>query len=332
MKIQYLPYGKYTLEEKQFAGYAPLTGITFEITSAHSTEKPLTLTVENIPASLIVKKTDAVTKTALPGTRFTLKDADGKVIKLILEKEGAYRPAKSGETGLDELTVGSDGTATVKYITGKVTVHESGAPVGFAYATDKTVEIGTVAIPVVGGDKTKAVTTVEITDLPLMLKISKIHAKTQKPLKGAAFQIMADGDTKTPLTFVLKDGVYWYSKGGDAPAGASAEASPAEATVTTLTMDANAQAFVCGLPAAKYRLVESVVPSGFFPAPAQDFTLLLTHISEKPLEITVTNTPEVKLGLDSDKWDDVLLIGGGVLLLAGAAVFFLRRKKRRIAD
>lgn len=127
---------------------------------------------------------------------------------------------------------------------------------------------------------------------------------------------MADGDTKTPLTFVLKDGVYWYSKTG---------------TVTTITMDSNAQAYVCGLPAAKYRLIESVVPSGFFPAPAQDFTLLLTHTSEKPLELTVTNTPEVKLGLDSDKWDDVLLIGGGVLLLAGAAVFFLRRKKRRIA-
>lgn len=311
--IQYLNYGKYTLDEKQIAGYAPLTGIAFTITSAHSTEKPLTLTVENIPASLIVKKTDAVTKTALPDTRFTLKDADGKVIKLILEKNGAYRPAKSGEKGLDELTMGADGTATVKYITGKVTVHESGAPVGFAYAADKTVEVGTVAIPAVGGDKAKAVATVEIADLPLMLKISKVHSKTLKPLKGAAFQIMADGDTKTPLTFVLKDGVYWYSKAG---------------TVTTLTMDANAQAFVCGLPAVKYRLVESVVPSGFFPAPAQDFTLLLTHTSEKPLEITVTNTPEVKLGLDSDKWDDVLLIGGGVLLLAGAAVFFLRRKRR----
>ena len=316
-KIQYLPYGKYTLDERQLAGYAPLTGITFEITSAHSTEKPLTLTVENIPASLIVKKTDAVTKTALPGTRFTLKDADGKVMKLILEKDGTYRPAKSGEKGLDELTVGVDGTATIKYITGKVTVHESGAPVGFAYAADKAVEVGTVAIPAVGGDKTKAVTTVEIADLPLMLKISKIHAKTLKPLKGAAFQIMADGDTKAPLTFVLKDGVYWYSKTG---------------TVTTLTMDSNAQAFVCGLPAAKYRLVESVVPSGFFPAPAQDFTLLLTHTSEKPLEITVTNTPEVKLGLDSDKWDDVLLIGGSVLLMAGAAAFIFLRRKRRNAQ
>lgn len=328
--IQYLRYGKYTLEERQMGGYAPLTGIAFEITSAHSTEAPLTLTVENIPASLIVKKTDAVTKAPLSGTRFTLKDASGKVIKLIREQDGSYRPARSGETGLDELTVGSDGTATVRYITGKVTVHESGAPVGFAYAADKTVEVGMTAIAAVGGDKTKTVTSVSVEDLPLMLKISKIHAKTLKPLKGAAFQIMVDGST-TPLTFVLRDGVYWYSKSGDAPAGASAEASPAEAKVTTITMDSNAQAYVCGLPAAKYRLVESVVPSGFFPAPAQDFTLLLTHTSEKPLEVTVTNTPEVKLGLDSDKWDDVLLIGGGVLLAAGAAFFLLRRRKRRIA-
>jgi hypothetical protein len=94
-------------------------------------------------------------------------------------------------------------------------------------------------------------------------------------------------------------------------------------------MDSNAQAYVCGLPAGKYRLVESVTPSGFFPAPAQDFTLQLTDTADDPLELVVTNTPEVKLGLDSDKWDDVLLIGGGILLASGAVVLVLIRRKKR---
>ena len=162
------------------------------------------------------------------------------------------------------------------------------------------------------GDAALAMETVEISDQPLALRISKIHAKTLKPLKGAAFEIRSSDGT-TPMTFELKDGVYWCSKAG---------------SITTITMDENAQALVCGLPAAKYKLVETVVPNGFFPAPAQDFTLQLTDTYEKPLEITVTNTPEVKLGLDSDKWDDVLLMGGGILLLAGAATFIYIRKRR----
>lgn len=83
------------------------------------------------------------------------------------------------------------------------------------------------------------------------------------------------------MTFELKDGIYWYSKAG---------------SITTITMDENAQALICGLPAAKYKLVETVVPNGFFPAPAQDFTIQLTDTYEKPLEITVTNTPRSQAG------------------------------------
>ena len=308
--IHYLKHGTYTLIEQQKAGYAPLKDIAFEITSAHSTEAPLAITVENIPGTLVISKTDAVTKAALPGTRFKVLDESGNVIKLVQEN-GVYRPAKSTETGMNELTVGADGTATVKHITGKVTICESGAPAGYAYAADAAATVGMTAISNENGDVALATETVEIADQPLALRISKIHAKTLKPLKGAAFEIRSSDGT-THMTFELKDGIYWYSKVG---------------TITTITMDENAQALVCGLPAAKYKLVETVVPNGFFPAPAQDFTVQLTDTYEKPLEITVTNTPEVKLGLDSDKWDDVLLMGGG-LLIAGAATFIYIRKRR----
>lgn len=309
--IHYLKHGTYTLIEQQKSGYAPLKDISFEITSAHSTEAPLAMTVENFPGTLVISKTDAITKAALPGTRFKVLDESGNVIKLVQEN-GAYHPAKSTETGVNELTVGADGTATVKYITGKVTIRESGAPAGYAYAADATATVGMTAISHENGDAALAMESVEISDQPLALRISKIHAKTLKPLKGAAFEIRSSDGT-TPMTFELKDGVYWCSKAG---------------SITTITMDENAQALVCGLPAAKYKLVETVVPNGFFPAPAQDFTVQLTDTYEKPLEITVTNTPEVKLGLDSDKWDDVLLMSGGILLLAGAATFIYIRKRR----
>ncbi len=309
-RIQYLPQGFYTLDEQQIFGYAPLADIAFEITPAHSSESPLNVTVENIPASLVISKANAVTQTVLPGTRFQLLDEDGVTINLVLEEDGTYRPAGDAKNVVDDLTIGEDGTATVRYITGRVTIHESYALPGFAYAEDQFVEIG---MAVMGGDPSLAVTNVEIEDLPLTLKISKIHAKTLKPLSGAAFQSIPNS-AEIPCSFVFLDGVYWYSEAG---------------TITTITMDSNAQAYVCGLPAGKYRLVESVTPSGFFPAPAQDFTLQFTDTADDPLELVVTNTPEVKLGLDSDKWDDVLLIGGGILFAAGAVIFVLIRRKKR---
>lgn len=311
--IRYLQHGTYTLNEKQVEGYAPLAQIPFEITSTNSMKSPLTMTVENIPSSLTITKINAITNEPLPGAKFKLLEENGAIVKLTLQNDGTYRPTSGSETGIDELTVGPDGTATVRYITGKITIHESSAPAGFAYADDQIVEVGTIPIAV-GDDGSSAETHVKITDLPLMLKISKIHAKTLKPLNGAAFQIMANSDTSTPLTFLLKDGVYWHATAG---------------TITTITLDSNAQAYVCGLPAGKYRLIESVVPSGFFPSPAKDFTLQLTDTSENPLEITVANTPEVKLGLDSDRCDDVLLIGGAVLTAAGATAFFILRKKKQ---
>ena len=204
--IHYLKHGTYTLIEQQKAGYAPLKDIAFEITSAHSTEAPLAITVENIPGTLVISKTDAVTKAALPGTRFKVLDESGNVIKLVQEN-GVYRPAKSTETGMNELTVGADGTATVKHITGKVAIRETGTPAGYAYAADATATVGMTAISNENGDAALAMETVEIADQPLALRINKIHAKTLKPLKGAAFEIRSS-DGVTPMTFELKDGIY----------------------------------------------------------------------------------------------------------------------------
>ena len=141
--IRYLPNGSYTLSEKQVKGYAPFAQIPFEITSAHSTEAPLTMTVENTPASLSITKINAVTNEPLPGAKFKLLDESGSIVKLTLQNDSSYRPASGSEPGIDELTVDPDGTATIRYITGKITIHESSAPAGFACTDDQVVEVGT---------------------------------------------------------------------------------------------------------------------------------------------------------------------------------------------
>ena len=42
--------------------------------------------VENIPGTLVISKTDAITKAALPGTRFKVLDESGNVIKLVQDE------------------------------------------------------------------------------------------------------------------------------------------------------------------------------------------------------------------------------------------------------
>ena len=123
---------------------------------------------------------------------------------------------------------------------------------------------------------------------------------------------MSESNTSVPLTFTEKDGAFWYA---------------ADGKITTITTNDDAQAVVYGLPVGKYQLVETVVPRGFFPAAPQTFTVQLANTTEAPVELTITNTPEVKLGLDADKWDTVLLIGAVVLLLGSGAFLLIRKRK-----
>ena len=151
-------------------------------------------------------------------------------------------------------------------------------------------------------------------DLPLALKISKVHAKTQKPLMGAAFQLKTADKLTTPLTFTVKDGVYWYdAKGG----------------VSTIQMDKNAEALIYGLPAGKYQLEETVVPANFFPAVPQNVEITITNTSVAPKEVVVVNTPTVKLGIDSDKFNVVIAIALTVLIGGGLATYTIIRRKHK---
>ena len=356
--VEFISQGKYRLEEQQQAGYVVLEGLEFEITSAHTREHPLQYTVSNVPTRLLIEKQCGVTKELLTGATFQLLDKDGKTVKLVQQKDGTYQPAKTNETGVDTLArntisgtssrndvdasqsttfpVNDKGQVVICYLpAGTYTVNEVTGPTGYALSAPISTEVGTENVldtslgAKQNGNKITATpasllvdskgnylaeTSIAVVDLPLALKISKVHSKTQKPLMGAAFQLKAADKLTTPLTFTVKDGVYWYD---------------AKGSVTTIEMDKNAEALVYGLPVGKYVLEETVVPTNFFPAVPQNIEIAMMNTSEAPKEVVVVNTPTVKLGIDSDKFNVVIAIALTVIIGGGLSVYAIIRRKRK---
>lgn len=325
-RIEYLTEGTYQLVEDPVPGYIALSGIEFTLQNRHTKTLPLQCTVSNLPTRFLLEKQDGVTKQPLQGAKFKLTDEEGAVIKLIQQKDGTYRPAREGETGMEVLELSNEkAQAVICYLpAGKVTVTEVEGPAGYSIAPPITTEVGTetvlhTAVQAQKEDATAsplAETSLAVVDLPLALKISKVHSKTHKPLPGAGFQLKAEAALSTPLRFTVKDGVYWYDPDG---------------SVTTIEAAGDTcEALLYGLPVGKYQLEETVVPEHFFPAPPVAVEITLETTSETPREVVVTNTPQVKLGIDADKFNVViamaltLLIGGGV----GIAVLVRYRRKR----
>lgn len=111
----------------------------------------------------------------------------------------------------------------------------------------------------------------------------------------------------------IQNGVYWYD---------------AKGSVSTIQMDKNAEALIYGLPVGKYQLEETVVPTNFFPAVPQAVEIAMTNTSEAPKEVVVVNTPTVKLGIDSDKFNVVIAIALTVLIGGGLAAYTIIRRRR----
>ena len=326
VRIEYLTEGTYQLVEDPVPGYIALSGIEFTLQNRHTKTLPLRYTVSNLPTRFLLEKQDGATKQPLHGAKFKLTDEEGSVIKLIQQKDGTYRPAQEWETGMEVLELTNEkAQAVICYLpAGKVTVTEVEGPAGYSIAPPITTEVGTetvlhTAVQAQKEDATAsplAETSLAVVDLPLALKISKVHSKTHKPLPGAGFQLKAEAALSTPLRFTVKDGVYWYDPDG---------------SVTTIEAAGDTcEALLYGLPVGKYQLEETVVPEHFFPAPPVAVEITLETTSETPREVVVTNTPQVKLGIDADKFNVViamaltLLIGGGV----GIAVLVRYRRKR----
>ena len=247
------------------------------------------------------------------------------MFSLVRQEDGTYRPALEDETGIEILELANENAqAIICYLpAGKVTVTEVEGPVGYSIAPPITTEVGTeivlhTAVQAQKEDATApplAETSLAVVDLPLALKISKVHSKTQKPLSGAGFQLKAEAALSTPLRFTVKDGVYWYDPDG---------------SVTTIEAAGdNCEAFIYGIPAGKYQLEETVVPEHFFPAPPVAVEITLETTSETPREVVVTNTPQVKLGIDADKFNVVIAIALTLIIGSGVGIVALVRHRRK---
>lgn len=324
-RIEYLTEGTYQLVEDPVPGYIALSGIEFTLQNRHTKTLPLQCTVSNLPTRFLLEKQDGATKQPLQGAKFKLTDEEGSVIKLIQQKDGTYRPAQEGETGMEVLELTNEkAQAVICYLpAGKVTVTEVEGPVGYSIAPPITTEVGTeivlhTAVQAQKEDATApplAETSLAVVDLPLALKISKVHSKTQKPLSGAGFQLKAEAALSTPLCFTVKDGVYWYDPDG---------------SVTTIEAAGDTcEALLYGLPAGKYQLEETVVPEHFFPAPPVAVEITLETTSETPREVVVTNTPQVKLGIDADKFNVVIAMALTLIIGSGVGIVALVRHRRK---
>lgn len=324
-RIEYLTEGTYQLVEDPVPGYIALSGIEFTLQNQHTKTLPLRCTVSNLPTRFLLEKQDGATKRPLQGAKFKLTDEEGSVIKLIQQKDGTYRPAQEGETGMEVLELTNEkAQAVICYLpAGKVTVTEVEGPDGYSIAPPITTEVGTETVlhTAVQAQKEDAAasplaeTSLAVVDLPLALKISKVHSKTHKPLPGAGFQLKSESALSTPLTFTLRDGVYWYDPDG---------------SVTTIEAAGDTcEALLYGLPAGKYQLEETVVPTHFFPAPPVSVEITLETTSETPREVVVTNTPRVKLGIDADKFNVVIAMALTLIIGSGVGIAVLVRYKRK---
>ena len=322
MRIEYLPQGDYALREQPVAGYSPLEPIAFTLTSAHTQQEPLRLNVQNLPTRLRIEKQDAVTQESLPGAVFALTGPDGKSVSLVRQDDGTYHPAIEKNKGITEIPVDEKGCITVQYLpAGKYTVTEVLSPEGYGIAAPIETEVGTETIrhAVEGAQATDAggkllgETSLAVPDHPLALRIRKIHAVTKDPLPGAEFQLKADGNLTKALSFTEKGGVFWYDPNG---------------SITTLTLNSDCEALLYGLPVGKYNLEETKVPDGYFPIAPVACTLTVENTAQAPLDVTISNAPAVKLGLDTDRYNAVIAVGTAAALLAILGFAWLHQKRR----
>lgn len=306
--IKELPAGEYTFKETICPdGYALNTEVfTFSIDNYGKVTGTTSFTDE--PITLTVTKMDTYTKKLFAGVGFTIKDADGNIVKTKMTNKG-YRVA--AEDGEEIFKVDENGLAEFRYLkAGKYTLVED-VPLGYIAEDSIAVELTTAH----SKSKPLAVT---VNNCPTGVKIIKTDATTGKPITGAGFRIkVKDGLGFETLTFTKQeDGKYFYD---------------AKGTVMDLMVDANGEAFILGLPMGAIWIEESVVPAGYFPVTARKAEITKETSADKPIEIKVPNSKSVKLGLDNDWWEFPAMIGGCVLLLAGGVAFFIikRRKKNK---
>ena len=240
------------------------------------------------PISVIIEKKNAYDDSPMGGVVFSLQDEDGNPVKVKSTGKGYFVPDEN--EGSTRFAVDENGKAEIRYLKAGNYILVEETPEGFVGA-------GTYAMTVTEENGTKNPYRATITNSPTALKVKKVHAETKQPLTGAGFTFK----TKAFLGFEtlrftkLENG--WYMRDD-------------HGSVTELMVDDEGEITVLGLPLdAEVYIEESTVPNGFFPNPAYKVVLTEDYTFEVPLETTITNTPSVKLGIDSDQYDIPIAIG-----------------------
>ena len=311
-----LPAGSIEAVETKVKGFVPLTGITVTVAEGNDRSHPAGKDVRNIPTKLTVTAKDPDTGAALAGSEYQVKDEDGNVILLEDLGNGIYRPSRTGE-GTDHVTVGESGVCIVKYLEGDVTITQSKTVPGYAEAEPAAVTVGDDPVQEGTTDPDAGSDPVDMSAEALAVEIRSRKSGSEAGLTGAVFQLKDESGNAVRLT--ERNGAYVVSASG---------------TETEIRTDSGGKARILAIPEGQYTLTEIQAPDGYFPVTAQDLTVRNSHTASNPLTVEVIHTPEVRLGLDTDRYERVIfiagigLIAGGVIGLAVIAAKARRGKRK----
>lgn len=236
VKFEGLPFGRYTIAEtKAPQGYVPAGSINVEVKGDGSNGSVIQVgDVINKRTKLTVTKFAEDEKTALPGTKFVIKSADGKYVKVDGTSFASFADKKEDATA---IVTDENGTFTLEYLPlGEYVLEEVKAPDGYLTISDPenfTIKNESTAVSV-GNTRIKA-----------DLKIIKTD-ENGKLLEGIKFTLK-----NSVVGFVTasgSNGRYTYTDLAD--------------TVTEFITDERGEIFVSGLLWGTYYLSETNAPKG----------------------------------------------------------------------
>lgn len=216
--------------------------------------------------------------------------------------------------GSDVLATGNNGDLSLTGLgVGDYTVIQVQPPAGYARISTQS------RVTVRAANTASNPADITFVCLPLTMRIEASDAASGTAISGARF-IVTDVVTNTAVKLKLTDGVYYADTNG------------AAAYVQT---DSTGTATVCGLPRGNYKLTEAASVSSYFPIPSRTVAVQQSHDSGNPLIVTIHYEKEIKLGMDTDRYDGLLiaLIGAAATLAAAATILLIvDRRKRKQAE
>lgn len=262
--IRYLPCGSYTVEEVSAPdGYTKESPRQFVISGENGAANPVCIAMQDMPLALEFRKVDAENGAALDGCVFSLKDADGNVVRVRKVSEGVYTPAQNGEVTFAT----KDGIAAIAHVNpGKYTISEITAAEGYALAENVTVTVtdaSTFAAPA----------TVTMQDEMLALRITKVDEDTRQTLSGAVFSLVDEqGEVVRVAPVYGRADTCEVTPNGD----------------ETFTIPQSGSLTVLGVPTGAYALREVRAPAGYARAVADERVVIGNeHTVNAPAQVVV---------------------------------------------